>query len=144
MSKSPDLSGLSGPSAVSERSWLPELPPGHEAQPAWGFRGRAGRFVYEFSRVYQRPEALVDHRGARCSLDRSSSFWSVTWSASADDAVTGRSLTFAQARKRGYRHNYDRFSSLRGMDEELEALFELTDVISAAPAGGALRLAPVS
>src|SRR5687767_9972276 len=57
---------------------VPRLPPGYQAQPAWGFRDRTGRLAYEFNRVYGPPERH-DDRPPTCRLDRNLSYWSVTW-----------------------------------------------------------------
>src|SRR5260370_40509974 len=47
---------------LSERGCVPSLPPGYQAQPAWGFHDRTGRLSYEFSYVYGPPDRL-DKRG---------------------------------------------------------------------------------
>ena len=104
---------------------LPALPPGYEAQPAWGFRDLTGRFSYEFHRVYGRPDRF-DRRGPMCRIDQDLSFWRTTWSTDGDpgsEHVAGWRLTYAQARAlRGSRLTFARFSSVERMRADLEAI----------------------
>jgi hypothetical protein len=96
--------------------YLPSLPPGHHAQPAWAFRDETGRFFYEFNRVYQPAGGL---------LVRDLSYWSVTWSTFLDpddERPMGRWLTYGDARGRLRRLTFNRFASLAAMREVLPSL----------------------
>jgi len=103
----------------------PALPSGYQAQPAWGFHDRTGRFSYEFNRVYGRPNRL-DQRGPTCRLDEGLSYWGVTWptfTQTGDERPAGRWMTYAEARKlRGSHLTFERFSSLQMRDELPELL----------------------
>ncbi len=83
------------------------LPPGYQAQPAWGFRDPTGH--YEFSRVYgparSRPGGLSVAVG---QLDKGLSHWSVT----RPEGGRRTLVTYAQARTQLGRHlTFERFSS---------------------------------
>jgi hypothetical protein len=111
---------------------LPSLPSGYDAQSAWGFRDRTGRFSYEFNRVYTPPNRL-DKRGPKCRLDEDLSYWGVTWSTlseTGDERPAGRWVSYARARKlRGSRLTFERFSSLLQMRDELPELLHVGDVV---------------
>lgn len=119
------------PSERDHARCLPSLPFGYEAQPAWGFRDRMGRFSYEFNRVYGPPSRL-DRRGPICRLDEDLSYWGVTWptfSGTADERPAGRWITYAQARTlRASRLTFERFSSLQQMRDELPELLHVGDI----------------
>jgi hypothetical protein len=110
---------------------LPLLPSGYEAQAAWGFRDRTGRFSYEFNRVYGPPNRL-DKRGPTSRLDEDLSYWGVTWptfSDTGDERPAGRWVSYAQARKlRGSRLTFERFSCLLSIRDELPELLHVADV----------------
>ena len=131
-----DEGGAVGTASVDihQRAYLPcvpALPPGYEAQPAWGFRDSTGRFSYEFHRVYGPPDP-ADKNERRCVLDEQRCYWGVTWStwsATGDEHPAGRWLTFAQALALpGPRRTYDRFSSHVHMHDELPLLLHVADV----------------
>jgi hypothetical protein len=122
----------------------PQLPTGYQSQPAWSFRDRTGRLTYKFDRVYQKAETVDDERGPTCQIDEGRSFVGVTWSSPEDDRMTGRWLTFADARElRGPRMTFERFSSLRGMEEDLEKLLDVAAFLREAPADDKTKPSPV-
>jgi hypothetical protein len=102
--------------------WPPRLPPGHTAQPAWGFHDETGRHSYEFNRVYG-PPMRRDHRGPICRQDEDRSYWSVTWTvtdSAGHSRLAGRSIAYAEARRLiGSRMTFDRFFALRAELPEL-------------------------
>jgi hypothetical protein len=109
----------------------PSLPPGYEAQPAWAFRDRTGRFFYEFNRVYGPPDS-VEGRGPVCRPDEQLCYWSVIWSTFGEDGdehPAGRWITYGQARKLpGREPTFERFASLPWMRDELPELLHVGDV----------------
>jgi hypothetical protein len=111
----------------------PSLPPGYEAQPAWGFHDQTGRFSYEFNRVYGPPD-WIDGRGPVCPLDEQLSYWGVIWSTlqeDGDEHPAGRWMTYGQARMLpGPRLTFERFSSLQGMRDELPGLLHTGNATS--------------
>jgi len=125
------------------------LPPGYEAQPAWGFRDRTGRCFYEFNRVYAPPLDPFDARGPVCPLDEDLSYWSAVWPTSGDTGA-GRWMSYARARKlRGSRFTFEQFSSLSRMRAELPGLLHVGDAsleprLNAARASARASRAPQS
>ncbi|MBK8011778.1 MAG: hypothetical protein IPK13_10535 [Deltaproteobacteria bacterium] len=90
------------------------LPPGYQAQPAWGFRTPAGH--YTFNRAYRpgepRPGSVAIMVG---QLDPELSYWVVISprsSEAAGESDQDRAINFAQARQAlGRRLTFERFSS---------------------------------
>jgi len=110
---------------------LPPLPPGYDAQEAWGFTDATGGFSYEFYRVYGPPEG-AGARGPFCHLDQDRSYWVVLWRAQGEAAgehPVSRWLTYAQARALSpSRLTFRRFSSTADMRGEIPRLLQLADV----------------
>jgi hypothetical protein len=103
----------------------PILPPGYQAQQAWGFRGTDGECFYEFSRVYG-PAVQRDGRGPVGRLHQDLSYWSVIWPVTGrtgDQHPAGRWVTYGQAHQKHPRLGFDHFSSPGKMRDELPALF---------------------
>lgn len=76
------------------------LPPGYQAQPAWGFRDPTGH--YEFSRVYKPAESTPNNMMKMSQLDEELSYWSVTRPMSGDSASRSghdQWVSYAQARE---------------------------------------------
>ncbi|HEU4412929.1 MAG TPA: hypothetical protein VFS43_47245 [Polyangiaceae bacterium] len=108
--------GRAPASAGGERedAWrLPPLPSGYTARLAWGFADRAGRFSYEFYRVY----------GPTCRLVPDLSYWVLHSCVPAGAAGEYRSdwwMNYERARElRGSELTFERFASPVGLPEEL-------------------------
>jgi hypothetical protein len=142
--------GTGGPAAPpygQRATGRPALPPGYEAQPAWGFQDRTGRFSYQFNRVYGPPDPL-DRRGPTRRLDEDLSFWEVTWAIDGGldtERVVGRWVTYAEARAlRGHGLTFARFASLPQMRPELDALLHVSEIGREPRAAPPLPWAPLS
>jgi hypothetical protein len=103
---------------------LPTLPPGYEAQVAWGFQDASGRFSYAFHRVYGPARALRSNASIRAGhLDEQRSYWVATWAVpnrSGDEQPAACWLSFAEAQKER-RLSFAQFSSVAHMREQLAA-----------------------
>jgi hypothetical protein len=106
-----------------QRSTVPQLPAGFQAQAIYEFRDPSGHFSYEFSNVYGPPRA--GRRGPVCKLDRDRCYWSVV--SQIDAAGQGqpveRSVSFAEARRaKGGHLSFARFASAMHMRHDLRTL----------------------
>ncbi|HEU4412920.1 MAG TPA: hypothetical protein VFS43_47200 [Polyangiaceae bacterium] len=91
------------------------LPAGHTARLAWGFADQAGRFSYEFYRVY----------GPAGRLNPDLSYWVVrsrTATGAASQRWSGWRMSYARARAlAGPGLTFERFASPAGIPDEPEA-----------------------